>query len=64
MSGKREIPRGLWTAAVMVTLVVLSAPVAEGSDSPRECRAAAAQGQQPGDQAVRDCWAGAWGTVT
>uniref|UniRef100_K9IX15 Putative sla class ii histocompatibility antigen dq haplotype c beta chain n=1 Tax=Desmodus rotundus TaxID=9430 RepID=K9IX15_DESRO len=36
MSGKREIPRGLWTAAVMVTLVVLSVPVAEGSDSPRD----------------------------
>nr|XP_008509313.1 PREDICTED: boLa class II histocompatibility antigen, DQB*0101 beta chain-like [Equus przewalskii] len=29
-----QIPRGLWTAAVMVTLVVLSTPVAEGRDSP------------------------------
>ncbi|XP_074188843.1 boLa class II histocompatibility antigen, DQB*0101 beta chain isoform X2 [Rhinolophus sinicus] len=30
------IPRGLWTAAVMVTLVVLSAPVTEGRDSPQD----------------------------
>ncbi|XP_036919263.1 boLa class II histocompatibility antigen, DQB*0101 beta chain-like isoform X2 [Sturnira hondurensis] len=38
MSGKMAlwIPRGLWTAAVMVTLLVLSAPVAEGRDSPRD----------------------------
>ncbi|XP_046496504.1 HLA class II histocompatibility antigen, DQ beta 2 chain-like [Equus quagga] len=31
-----QIPRGLWTAAVMVTLVVLSTPVAEGRDSPQD----------------------------
>lgn len=31
------IPRGLWTAAVMVTLVVLSTPGAEGRDSSRKC---------------------------
>ncbi|XP_059034708.1 HLA class II histocompatibility antigen, DQ beta 1 chain-like isoform X1 [Mustela lutreola] len=30
------IPRGLWSAAVMMTLVVLSVPVAEGRDSPPE----------------------------
>ncbi|CAN0389508.1 unnamed protein product [Rangifer tarandus platyrhynchus] len=29
-----EIPRGLWTAAVMVTLVVLSIPGTEGGESP------------------------------
>nr|SMA53607.1 MHC class II [Ovis aries] len=29
------IPRGLWTAAVMVTLVVLSTPGAESGDSPQ-----------------------------
>lgn len=62
MSGKMalQIPKGLWTAAAMVTLVVLSAPVAEGRDAPRECRAAAPQSHQPGDQALRDPWAGAW----
>ncbi|XP_057555494.1 boLa class II histocompatibility antigen, DQB*0101 beta chain-like [Hippopotamus amphibius kiboko] len=31
-----RIPRGLWTAAVMVTLVVLSTPGAEGRDSPQD----------------------------
>uniref|UniRef100_A0A8C3X009 Major histocompatibility complex, class II, DQ beta 1 n=1 Tax=Catagonus wagneri TaxID=51154 RepID=A0A8C3X009_9CETA len=31
-----RLPRGLWTAAVTVMLVVLSAPVAEGRDSPLE----------------------------
>nr|NP_001136285.1 MHC class II DQ-beta chain precursor [Equus caballus]AFU83049.1 MHC class II antigen [Equus caballus]SJX51233.1 MHC class II histocompatibility antigen, DQ beta chain precursor [Equus caballus] len=31
-----QIPRGLWTAAVMVMLVVLSTPVAEGRDSPQD----------------------------
>ncbi|XP_019489889.1 PREDICTED: HLA class II histocompatibility antigen, DQ beta 1 chain-like [Hipposideros armiger] len=31
-----RIPGGLWTAALMVTLVVLSAPVAEGRDSPQD----------------------------
>lgn len=31
-----QIPRGLWTAAVMVILVVLSTPVAEGRDSPQD----------------------------
>nr|QDK54805.1 MHC class II antigen [Equus caballus] len=31
-----QMPRGLWTAAVMVTLVVLSIPVAEGRDSPKD----------------------------
>uniref|UniRef100_A0A3Q2H789 Ig-like domain-containing protein n=2 Tax=Equus caballus TaxID=9796 RepID=A0A3Q2H789_HORSE len=38
MSGKMapQMPRGLWTAAVMVTLVVLSIPVAEGRDSPKD----------------------------
>ncbi|XP_004424361.1 PREDICTED: HLA class II histocompatibility antigen, DQ beta 2 chain-like isoform X2 [Ceratotherium simum simum] len=38
MSGKMalQIPRGLWTAAVMVMLVVLSTPVAEGRDSPQD----------------------------
>ncbi|XP_053526646.1 boLa class II histocompatibility antigen, DQB*0101 beta chain-like isoform X2 [Artibeus jamaicensis] len=38
MSGKMalRILRGLWTAAAMVTLVVLSAPVTEGRDSPRD----------------------------
>ncbi|XP_045861010.1 HLA class II histocompatibility antigen, DQ beta 1 chain-like isoform X2 [Meles meles] len=30
------IPRGLWTAAVMMILVVLSIPVAEGRDSPQD----------------------------
>uniref|UniRef100_A0A8B9Y2Q6 Major histocompatibility complex, class II, DQ beta 1 n=1 Tax=Bos mutus grunniens TaxID=30521 RepID=A0A8B9Y2Q6_BOSMU len=30
------IPRGLWTAVVMVTLVMLSTPGAEGRDSPME----------------------------
>lgn len=38
MSGKMalQIPKGLWTAAAMVTLVVLSAPVAEGRDAPQD----------------------------
>lgn len=38
MSGKMVlwIPRGLWTAAVMATLVVLSALVTEGRDTPRD----------------------------
>ncbi|XP_045690609.1 LOW QUALITY PROTEIN: HLA class II histocompatibility antigen, DQ beta 1 chain-like [Phyllostomus hastatus] len=38
MSGKMalRIPRGPWTAAAMVTLLVLSALVAEGRDSPRD----------------------------
>ncbi|XP_070101499.1 MHC class II DQ-beta chain isoform X1 [Equus caballus] len=38
MSGKMapQIPRGLWTAAVMVTLVVLSTPVAESRESPAD----------------------------
>ncbi|XP_070274911.1 boLa class II histocompatibility antigen, DQB*0101 beta chain-like isoform X2 [Myotis yumanensis] len=38
MSGKPTLwpPRGPWTAAVMVWLVVLSVPVAEGGDSPRD----------------------------
>ncbi|KAB0354840.1 hypothetical protein FD755_022299 [Muntiacus reevesi] len=31
-----RIPRGLWTAAVMVTLAVLSTPWAEGRDSPQD----------------------------
>nr|SMA53618.1 MHC class II [Ovis aries] len=31
-----RIPRGLWTAAVMVTLAVLSTPGAEGRDSPKD----------------------------
>ncbi|XP_046505419.1 HLA class II histocompatibility antigen, DQ beta 1 chain-like [Equus quagga] len=31
-----RIPRGLWTASVMVMLVVLSTPVAEGRDSPED----------------------------
>ncbi|XP_019488591.1 PREDICTED: boLa class II histocompatibility antigen, DQB*0101 beta chain-like isoform X2 [Hipposideros armiger] len=31
-----RIPRGLWTAALMVTLVVLSAPVTESRDSPQD----------------------------
>ncbi|XP_055427175.1 boLa class II histocompatibility antigen, DQB*0101 beta chain-like [Bubalus kerabau] len=31
-----QIPRGLWTAAVMVTVVVLSTPGAEGRDSPKD----------------------------
>ncbi|XP_055262796.1 boLa class II histocompatibility antigen, DQB*0101 beta chain-like [Moschus berezovskii] len=31
-----EIPRGLWTVAVMVTLAVLSTPGAEGRDSPQD----------------------------
>ncbi|XP_057555863.1 boLa class II histocompatibility antigen, DQB*0101 beta chain-like [Hippopotamus amphibius kiboko] len=31
-----RIPRGLWTAAVMVTLVVLSTPGAEGRDTPQD----------------------------
>nr|AJA40869.1 MHC class II antigen [Muntiacus crinifrons] len=31
-----RIPRGLWTAAVMVTLAVLSTPGAEGRDSPQD----------------------------
>lgn len=31
-----EIPRGLWTAAVMVMLVVLSTPGTEGRDSPQD----------------------------
>ncbi|XP_046507186.1 boLa class II histocompatibility antigen, DQB*0101 beta chain-like, partial [Equus quagga] len=30
-----QMPRGLWTVAVMVTLVMLSTPVAEGRDSPQ-----------------------------
>uniref|UniRef100_A0A8C0AFU7 Major histocompatibility complex, class II, DQ beta 1 n=1 Tax=Bos mutus grunniens TaxID=30521 RepID=A0A8C0AFU7_BOSMU len=30
------IPRGLWTAVVMVTLVMLSTPGAEGRDSPKD----------------------------
>ncbi|XP_046497064.1 HLA class II histocompatibility antigen, DQ beta 2 chain-like isoform X1 [Equus quagga] len=38
MSGKMapQIPRGLWTAAMMAMLVVLSTPVAEGRDSPQD----------------------------
>ncbi|KAF6114107.1 hypothetical protein HJG60_006280 [Phyllostomus discolor] len=38
MSGKMAlwIPRGLWTAAAMVMLVVLSSLVAEGRDTPLE----------------------------
>ncbi|XP_066110246.1 HLA class II histocompatibility antigen, DQ beta 1 chain-like [Saccopteryx bilineata] len=38
MSGKTalQVPGGLRTAAVLVTLVALSAPVAEGRDSPRD----------------------------
>ncbi|XP_044111633.1 HLA class II histocompatibility antigen, DQ beta 1 chain isoform X3 [Neovison vison] len=38
MPGKMAlwIPRGLWTAAVMMILVVLSIPVAEGRDSPQD----------------------------
>ncbi|XP_077760661.1 HLA class II histocompatibility antigen, DQ beta 1 chain-like [Canis aureus] len=38
MSGKMTlcIPRGFWTAAVMMILVVLSIPVAEGRDSPQD----------------------------
>ncbi|KAF6114105.1 hypothetical protein HJG60_006280 [Phyllostomus discolor] len=38
MSGKMAlwIPRGLWTAAAMVMLVVLSSLVAEGRDTPRD----------------------------
>ncbi|XP_004424358.1 PREDICTED: HLA class II histocompatibility antigen, DQ beta 2 chain-like isoform X2 [Ceratotherium simum simum] len=38
MSGRTalQIPRGLWTAAVMVMLVVLSTPVAKGRDSPQD----------------------------
>ncbi|XP_015417285.1 PREDICTED: LOW QUALITY PROTEIN: boLa class II histocompatibility antigen, DQB*0101 beta chain-like [Myotis davidii] len=38
MSGKLALwpPRGPWTAAVMVWLVALSVPVAEGGDSPRD----------------------------
>uniref|UniRef100_A0A452SWB2 Ig-like domain-containing protein n=1 Tax=Ursus americanus TaxID=9643 RepID=A0A452SWB2_URSAM len=37
-SGKMApwIPRGLWTAAVMMILVLLSIPAAEGRDSPLE----------------------------
>ncbi|XP_070441929.1 boLa class II histocompatibility antigen, DQB*0101 beta chain-like isoform X2 [Equus przewalskii] len=31
-----QMPRGLWTVAVMVTLVMLSTPVAEGRDSPQD----------------------------
>ncbi|KAM9739033.1 boLa class II histocompatibility antigen, DQB*0101 beta chain isoform 1-T1 [Dama dama] len=31
-----RIPRGLWTAAVMVTLAVLSTPGAEGRDAPQD----------------------------
>ncbi|XP_043305542.1 boLa class II histocompatibility antigen, DQB*0101 beta chain-like isoform X1 [Cervus canadensis] len=31
-----RIPRGLWTAAVMVTLVMLSTPGTEGGDSPQD----------------------------
>uniref|UniRef100_A0A4W2I705 BoLa class II histocompatibility antigen, DQB*0101 beta chain n=2 Tax=Bos indicus x Bos taurus TaxID=30522 RepID=A0A4W2I705_BOBOX len=31
-----RIPRGLWTAVVMVTLVMLSTPGAEGRDSPKD----------------------------
>ncbi|KAM9665490.1 boLa class II histocompatibility antigen, DQB*0101 beta chain-like [Trichechus inunguis] len=31
-----QIPRGLWTAAVMVMLMLLSIPKAEGRDSPRD----------------------------
>ncbi|XP_055427173.1 boLa class II histocompatibility antigen, DQB*0101 beta chain [Bubalus kerabau] len=31
-----RIPRGLWTAAVMVTVAVLSTPGAEGRDSPKD----------------------------
>lgn len=58
-----QIPRGLWTAAVMVILVVLSTPVAEGRDSPRKCRAAAPQSHHSGEQALRDPWAGVWGIL-
>ncbi|KAM7136195.1 SLA class II histocompatibility antigen, DQ haplotype C beta chain-like [Molossus nigricans] len=38
MSGEPALrtPGGLWTAAAMVALVVLSAPVAEGTDSPED----------------------------
>ncbi|XP_003789341.2 HLA class II histocompatibility antigen, DQ beta 1 chain-like isoform X1 [Otolemur garnettii] len=31
-----QIPGGFWTAAVMVTLLMLSSPVTEGSDSPED----------------------------
>ena len=53
-----EIPRGLWTAAVMVMLVVLSTPGTEGRDSPRKCRAADPWSHHSGEQALRDPWAG------
>ncbi|XP_036103750.1 SLA class II histocompatibility antigen, DQ haplotype C beta chain-like [Molossus molossus] len=38
MSGEPALrtPGGLWTAAAMVALVVLGAPVAEGTDSPKD----------------------------
>lgn len=47
------IPRGLWTAAVMMILVVLSVPVAEGRDSPRKCRAPAPRASALGDRLWR-----------
>ena len=53
-----RIPRGLWTAVVMVTLVMLSTPGAEGRDSPSKCRAAAPWSHHSGEQALRDPWAG------
>lgn len=62
MSGKMTlcIPRGFWTAAVMMILVVLSIPVAEGRDSPRKCRTPAPQGHCSGEQALKDLLVGVW----
>ena len=59
-----RIPRGLWTTAVMVTVVVLSTPGAEGRDSPSKCRAAAPWSHHSGEQALRDLWAGVWSQNT
>ena len=58
------IPRGLWTAAVMVTLMVLSTPGAEDRDSPHKCRAAAPWSHHSGEQALRDTWTGVWSQDT
>lgn len=73
-SGKMalRIPRDLWTAALMVPLVVLSIPVAEGRDSPRKCRAATPQSPPTLDPGPGgpvgwgrgDLWAGAGGLLS
>lgn len=55
-----QLRSGLQGAAVMVILMVLGAPVAEGRDSPRKCRVAASGNPLWGEGLP---WAGVWGRV-